>query len=268
MSAGRAQPYAVLAERPREDAGAWWSAAIASPPFVVGHRGGRGQGWPPENTLASFEQARRQGARAIELDVRTCAGGGVVVFHDETLARMTHDGDRRRVAEVTAADLLAIDLGGGATVPALSEVLAWAKRHGVGVNVELKHDVPRRTVLAHATAEIVRAVGAEVLFSSFDPRLLALVAVRAPEVPRALLTHGDQERWAGVLQETVRPPVVQLLHVERTQASAGAFERYARRGLRVGVWTVNDPDEARQLVKWGAASIITDRPGEMLAALR
>jgi glycerophosphoryl diester phosphodiesterase len=35
----------------------------------------------------------------------------------------------------------------------------------------------------------------------------------------------------------------------------------------VGVWTVNDPAEARELVRLGAASIITDSPGEMLRAL-
>ena len=58
-------------------------------PLVVGHRGGRGAGWPRENTIAAFEQARAQGARAIELDVRTC-DREVIVLHDapsEGLAR-------------------------------------------------------------------------------------------------------------------------------------------------------------------------------------
>jgi glycerophosphoryl diester phosphodiesterase len=41
-----------------------------------------------------------------------------------------------------------------------------------------------------------------------------------------------------------------------------------RKGLRVGVWTVNDPREAVDLVALGAASIITDRPGDILTALR
>ena len=246
----------------------WWGTS----PLVVGHRGGRGDGWPAENTLASFERARAQGALAIELDVRTSAGGNVVVFHDDTLARMTRERDARRIADVTEAELFAIDLGAyhhgePATVPALSEVLHWARAHGVGVNVELKHEVPSRAVLARGTAEIVRDSGADVLFSSFDPLLLAMVGARAPEVPRALLTHSDQKAWAGALQETARRPLVAALHIERTQATADALARYRRRGLRVGVWTVNDPAEARELVRLGAASIITDHPGEMLAAL-
>ena len=152
-------------------------------------------------------------------------------------------------------------------MPLLSEVLAWARRCGVAVNVELKHEVPSRNALAKATAEVVREAGADVLFSSFDPLLLGLVGARAPKVPRALLFQHEQKRWAEGVQESARPPVVGAIHVERTQADADAFARYRRRKLRIGVWTVNDPAEARELVRLGALSIITDRPGEILAAL-
>jgi glycerophosphoryl diester phosphodiesterase len=214
--------------------------------LVVGHRGGRGQGWPRENTLAAFEQARTQGARAIELDVRTHEGQ-VIVLHDpprQPLHRLRPE------------------------VPTLREVLAWAGDHGVGVNVEMKHDVPDRLALARATAGIVRAGRADVLFSSFDPRLLARVAAFAPHVPRALLVHADQARWADVLQQAARPPFVEALHLERTQTNPRAVARTLARGLRVGVWTVNDPSEARDLVGLGVASIITDVAGVMVEALR
>jgi len=137
---------------------AWWTS-----PLVVGHRGGRGAGWPAENTLAAFEQARAQGARAIELDVRTCAGGTLVVFHDATLARMTGERDPRRVSEVPERELLGIDLGGGATIPTLLAVLTWARQSEVAVNVEMKHGVPGRRALVRATVDAVRATRADVL---------------------------------------------------------------------------------------------------------
>ncbi len=236
-------------------------------PLVVGHRGGRGDGWPAENSLGAFEKAHKQGARAIELDVRTCAGGDVVVFHDETLERSTGGRDARLVSQVRWEELRRIDLAGGGSVPALTEVLAWARARGVAVNVEMKHDVPHRLDLARATTAAIRASGADVLLSTFDPLLLAMAGVAERSVPRALLTHATQGRWADSLQETVRPPFVRALHIERTQAEADGLARYRRRGLRVGVWTVNDPDEARELVRLGASSIITDRPGDLLRAL-
>jgi glycerophosphoryl diester phosphodiesterase len=236
-------------------------------PLVVGHRGGRGDGWPPENTLRAFERAYEQGARAIELDVRTCAGGDVVVFHDETLERMTAGHDRRRVQDVTWEQLAAVDLRDGGTIPTLADALAWAYTRGVAVNVEMKHDVRHRSSLARATVAVIRASGADVLLSSFDPLLLAMAAVSGPGIPRALLTHARQQRAADVLQELARPPFVRALHVERAQATAEVLARHRRRGLRIGVWTVNDPDDARQLVRLGAATIISDRPGDISLAL-
>jgi glycerophosphoryl diester phosphodiesterase len=217
--------------------------------------------------MPAFERAQVEGAGAIELDVRTCADGEVVVFHDPTLARMTLETDRRRVCDVTFAALRSIDLGAGARVPTLAEVLEWARPRDVAVNIEMKHDVPSRLVLARATIRAVRSSGVDALVSSFDPLLLAAAAAWAPAVLRALLTHSGQPLWADALQETVRPPLVRALHLERVQAEPRALGRYARRGLRIGAWTVNDPREARHLVGLGVASVITDAPGDVVAAI-
>jgi glycerophosphoryl diester phosphodiesterase len=226
--------------------------------------------------MLAFERARSEGARAIELDVRTSADGRVVVFHDPALARMTEGRDARRVDDVTLAELRRIDLGAGGTngtgarVPELAEVLGWAADHGVAVNVELKYDVPRLAEVARATARVVRAARADVLFSSFDPRLLAWAAQGAPRVPRALITHERQARAVDVLRELLRGPLARLvpaIHLELAEATGEAIDRYRRRGLRVGVWTVNEPAAAVRLAAMGVGSIITDTPGAALAAI-
>jgi glycerophosphoryl diester phosphodiesterase len=239
----------------------------ATSPLVVGHRGGRGPGWPPENTIDAFDRARRQGARAVELDVRVCCGGIPVVFHDDTLARMTGGARRQRVEDLWLDDLRGIDLGGGSIIPTLNEALEWARDRDVAVNVELKHDVPDRRSLARTACRHIRTSRADVCLSSFDPSLLAMAAVLAPGVRRALLVHGSQSWWADRLQEIVRPPLTFALHLERTQAHPRALARYARRGLRLGVWTVNDAIEAADLVQHGVRTIITDDPEVVLAAL-
>jgi glycerophosphoryl diester phosphodiesterase len=221
-------------------------------PIVVGHRGGRGRGWPTENTIAAFEEARRQGARAVELDVRTSRDGEVVVFHDAALAE---GAGGRLVRDVSTRELRALG------VPTLHDVLRWAREHSVAVNVEMKHDVSDRLGLARSTARAVRATGADVLFSSFDPLLLSVGGFFAPDVPRALLVHSGQAVWADLVQRAARPPWAAFVHLDRTQAHPAAIVGLLRRGLRVGVWTVNDPDEALQLVRLGATSIITDAPG-------
>ena len=220
-----------------------WRGAGA---LVVGHRGGRGEGWPRENTLAAFEQARAQGARAIELDVRTCGTGEVVVLHDPT---------RASLAELR-----------GLGVPTLAETLAWACENDVAVNVELKHDVPNRLLLVERVRRVLRPSRADVLLSSFDPLLLAAAAVVLPARQRALLTSRDQRRQ--VPSAFASPPYVHAVHIERTQTRPAAIARYRRRGLRVGVWTVNDPREAVDLAALGVETLITDAPGVLLGAIR
>ena len=221
--------------------------------------------------MAAFERARAQGARAIELDVRACADGQAVVFHDRTLSRMTGERDARRVEDVPLAELRTLALGASRErVPTLSEVLAWASQGGIAVNVELKYDVPRIGDVARSAARAVRGSRADVLFSSFDPRLLAWAAALAPSVPRAFLTHGGQEAWADAVRGLLRGPLVRAaraLHLEQVEATPAAIVRYRRRGLRVGVWTVNDPVTATRLVRLGVGSIITDAPGAILDAL-
>lgn len=235
-------------------------------PLVVGHRGGRGDGWPPENTMAAFEKARACGARAVELDVRTCAGGEVVVFHDATLERLTASRDRRRVADVPRMELERLDLGDGATVPTLADVLAWAHARDVAVNVELKHDVPSRSHLVGRALDVWRAHSADVLWSSFDPVLLAMTTLQYPSSRRALLTQSGRPAWAAALEGLVRPPLVSALHLDAQQARSGVLG-YLKRGLRLGVWTINDARDAIDLVGRGVQTVITDAPDQVLAAL-
>jgi glycerophosphoryl diester phosphodiesterase len=220
----------------------WQSAGV----LVVGHRGGRGEGWPRENTVPAFDRARAQGARAIELDVRTCGTGEVVVLHDPT---------RASLEELQAQG-----------VPSLADALAWARENDVAVNVELKHDVPSRLLLVERVRRVVRPSRADVLLSSFDPRLLAAAAVALPTTPRALLTSRHQRPRVPSLLAT--RPFVQAIHLERTQTDPAAIARHRRRGLRIGVWTVNDPGEAVDLAALGVQTLITDVPGALLEALR
>ena len=52
------------------------------------HRGSHSHSGLVENTLPAFEQALREGAFGIELDVHLSADGIPIVFYDETLDRL------------------------------------------------------------------------------------------------------------------------------------------------------------------------------------
>jgi glycerophosphoryl diester phosphodiesterase len=226
---------------------------------VVGHRGGRGEDWPAENTLEAFARAVEEGARAIELDVRTCATGEAIVFHDPEMGRLTRGEETRKVAHLPMRDLVRVRLHGGLRVPTLAEVLDWAATR-CAVNVELKRDVPNRATLARAASQSIRAARADVLVSSFDPLLLTTMRALAPRTPRAYLPVPDAR--------PIFPPLgLHAIHYARQQATAENIALARERKLLVGVWTVNDEDEAKNLAKLGASWIITDAPGKIAAAL-
>lgn len=75
---------------------------------IIGHRGARNEA--PENTIASFQVAQRNGCDAFELDVRLSRDFQLMVFHDKTLGRTTeHAG---RLDDFKAAYLNQLDARG------------------------------------------------------------------------------------------------------------------------------------------------------------
>src|SRR5215210_4731977 len=96
-----------------------------APPLVFGHRGVRGTA--PENTMSAFDLAADAGADGVELDVRTCRAGELVVCHDPTLERCSAGRDLREVAELDLTELARADVGAGQGVPSLVKVLDWAR---------------------------------------------------------------------------------------------------------------------------------------------
>lgn len=127
------------------------------------HRGLHGEG-RAENTLSAFAAAVEAGF-GIELDVRLSSDGVPVVFHDDTLTRMT--GDPRRVDEVSAAELAALDLGCGEGVPTFRQVLEQIGGR-VPLLVEIKED-PFRTEVTDAVLPQLLEYTGPYIVESFNP---------------------------------------------------------------------------------------------------
>lgn len=233
---------------------------------IFAHRGSRLRA--PENTARAFALAMDEGADGVELDVRTCRTGEVVVVHDRDLWRC--GGDAREVHELPWRDLCAIDVGAGERVPLLDEVLDLVIARGGAVNVEVKGDVPDRPATARAVARVLLRRPARehdrILLSTFDPLTFLVLRAEARGFTHGFLfdrTHSGAYR-AIVIRRLLRPDAV---HPEQILATPSAIARWHRRGLAVHVWTVNDPERARALAAAGADILITDDPAAIRAAL-
>ncbi|NUP11302.1 MAG: glycerophosphodiester phosphodiesterase [Polyangiaceae bacterium] len=221
------------------------------------------RGTRPENTLVAFAEAKKQGADAIELDVRTCASGEVIVFHDPDLERLAHD--TRKVADVRFDDLRRIDVGEGEHIPTLEEALDLARELALGVNVEIKHDVPDRVRTSAAVARILSSWERklDVVVSSFEPLVLATHKVLVPGVCHALLVHeSTYHDWALRIARAGR---VDGVHTEASITVRARVAWFAEHAF-VNSWTINDPALARRAYDLGVSAVITDRPRLILDA--
>ncbi|MFW6317909.1 MAG: glycerophosphodiester phosphodiesterase [Halorubrum sp.] len=214
---------------------------------LIGHRGCAGQ--YPENTVAAVERAAPH-VDAVEVDVRRCASGELVVFHDAELDRLT--GASGRVADADWEDLRELTvLGSGEPIPRLGEVFAAAP-DGLLVNVELKERGVARDAL-----DVARDAGNEVLFSSFLPDALGSLRDRDPSTDRALLVaDGTPERALDAATDlgcvAVHPPI-------DLATEPGFVEAAHEAGLAVNAWTAVDRDDAERLLAAGVDGVIADR---------
>ncbi len=239
--------------------------AAGAPPLVFGHRGVRGP--LPENTLAAFARAADEGADGIELDVRLSGSGDVIVLHDPDLSRVTDARDARLANELAWAELTRVDVG-GERIPKLADVLSLARDRGLLVNVELKHDEPRKTELVRGVKRVLAAsvLGLDrVILSTFHPKLALLCQAFLPGVGRAFICHyGQRSRRPFAVGRALRAHAIHPEHTLLTPASAAACRRA---GLALSSWTINDEAVARELASLGVDSLITDRPGAIRRAL-
>lgn len=185
-------------------------AALAqSPrPVVWAHRGISLQ--YPENTLEAFRAAAELGSAlgGIETDVQLSRDGVVMIFHDETLDRVTNT--KGNLRDFTYEELRRVRImrhdGTSAQIPTLEEVLAllkpYCEKNGLRLNIELKTSVYRYEGIEKKTLDLVRKYGMEkyVVYSSFLMDSIRLMKELAPEAETGMLATSLTDCICGADQ--------------------------------------------------------------------
>jgi glycerophosphoryl diester phosphodiesterase len=212
----------------------------------IAHRGFAGVN--PENTVQAVRAAASAGADWVEIDVRRCGSGELVVFHDATLDGLT--GATGSVAATPLETLQSLSIGDSdAGVPTLAEVFE-ALPGGVGLNVELKE----RGLAADCLAVFDR-YDTEVLVSSFDADTLQAVAERS-SVPLALLFANGPD----AALDTATSLGCAAVHPYRRCCDAGFINTAHGAGFDVNAWTVKTETQADRLAALDVDGLIVDAP--------
>ena len=206
-----------------------------------------------ENTIEAA-QAAIQGGFAIECDIQRARDGEAMVFHDETLGRLTDAAGRLDAGD--GADLSRLTLRGTqARIPALPAFLA-AIAGRTPLVCEIKSEFNGDMRLADRACEIASAYGGDIAFKSFDPDVIAHLRARAPRdglgrpCPLGMVAMAaySAEDFPG-MSEAQRVDCAAFLHIDRTAPDFLSFHvddlphptatlLRALRKLPVMAWTV------------------------------
>lgn len=156
---------------------------------IFAHRGASSKRF--ENTMDAFQQAFKDGADGIEIDVQLTSDGIPVVIHDTHLRRLT--GVSIDISSLSFHELSKLRVGHpffrllrGFRIPTLHEVAAFCCQTQLALNVELKETVPYRHSMLQTIIDIVSIID-HIHISSFDYRYLQMLKEIDPSVETALI---------------------------------------------------------------------------------
>lgn len=248
---------------------------IDSIPKIIAHRGA--SMFAPENTMPAFELAKKLGAEMIECDVQLSKDLVPVIFHDDTLERVTNgfgsvfdftlnELKALRVKNVFAAPF---DHVTSIQIPTLLETLEWCLHNDMKLNLELKINslAPQSPLVAQVVALIKTLpthLNTLMLVSSFDWITLHEFQTALPQFAVAFLVdrrHFDSVSLSDLKKISSQSQATSMnfdYHLLLKQPDlADAVKESVDHVL---AYTVDDAVTAQDLFKLGVDGVFSNNP--------
>ena len=224
------------------------------------HRGA--SHYAPENTLMSFYLGMQMGANGIETDVHRTKDGVVVLFHDDTLERVT--GEMGSVCDYTWAQLQEMNVIKGELydkIPAFEDFLQHFAFRDITFAIELK-----QSDVFQETADLIYRYGIEnkTVITSFKYEEILKMRQYAPELETGYLT-------AEVTQQLLEDMKVQGITELCPKADLLTPEKVAywhSLGFRVRAWGVADEDIMKHAYDCGVDGMTVNFPDKLCAYIK
>ncbi len=212
--------------------------------------------------MLAFREALDAGAHYLETDVHVSRDGVAVLSHDPDLRRLA--GSSRSVAELTTAELAAVDLGHDQGFCTLQQALEAFPDVRFNIDVKIAGAI-------EPTVRVVRETGAldRVLVGSFDEQRRSQAVGALPGVATSASSRLVFKAFAAMRARLAGATRRILAAVDAVQVperfrgirivSPASVRAFHAAGVEVHVWTVNDPDTMHRLLDWGVDGIVTDR---------
>ena len=239
---------------------------------IIGHRGASEDA--PENTLAAIEEAWKQQADGVEIDVRMSSDGRLVCIHDNNLFRTT--GKNGLIENTSLKEIKKLDAGSwrgkewtNSMIPSLEEVLEKIPE-GKQIFIEIKCgiEIINELIKSIKTSKIDLAM---VSIISFNKDVLERIKRAIPRITANFLISFDNNRPFDVNLLTSQIEKAGLdgcgvqAHPCLTKHLVDSLKDINK---KVHVWTVDQPEQAKLYYKLGLSSITTNTPGKIKSILQ
>lgn len=216
----------------------------------------------PENTLMAFYAGVALGANGLETDVRFSKDGVPVLFHDETLLRVT--GEAGAIGDYTLAELKKFTVkkdGVTDRIPTLEEFLSAFGWRDLTFAIELKEDGSEERI-----ADLIYRYGVDCkcVVTSFVLDRLRRIRAIAP----GLRTGWLKKDFAPEDLTAMEAAGVDELCPRAENVTRERVEEWHARGFNVRPWGVTDDNLMRAVVNAGADGMTINFPDRLAALLQ
>lgn len=219
----------------------------------IAHRGlhDRGNGII-ENTASAFAAAM-DGNYAIECDLQLTKDCEAVVFHDETLDRLTTS--KGWVKDLTVSQMKALTIRDSADhVQTLPELLAQvAGRVPLIIEIKTHWDSDERLTLR--VFDVLKDYQGQYCVMSFDPAVLVTLCQNAPEILRGFVADGGFDDYYDTLPLARRQELRTFSHMPHTRPDFISYRydalpwapvtAFRDAGNPVITWTIRSPQQEK-----------------------
>jgi glycerophosphoryl diester phosphodiesterase len=215
--------------------------------------------------MLAFAKAAEAGADEIELDIQLSKDGEVVIFHDESLERLTGNKEFirnlsfRELGKLNAAECVHGDKFGFNPIPSLDEYFSWAKNTKIVTNIELKNSRFYYEGLEEKTIALIAKYRMEeqVFFSSFNHTSL----LKCKELNPAIRCGALINTPLGNAGYYVKSSGLDFFHPDINSLNEEIAASCAQYGVGINVWTVNDMEGLLKAEALHCRGLITNFPG-------
>lgn len=229
---------------------------------IIAHRGASFH--EPENTLRSIKRAIEMNADYVEVDVRRCKDGELVIMHDVDIDRTTNGSGF--VKDKTLKELKKFDAGYqnlqfwnrkneifagyGEEIPTLEEVIDFVKNK-VGLIIEIKEPGTEDKIIE----KIKQSNTKNVILTSFYHETIKNVSKLDPILDTGIIFVGQPvnvHKLAFDAKATIIFPSYRYMNEKM-------IKQAKKHGITVYPWVIDDPEIFNKFAEMGVDGIVTNK---------